>query len=80
MNGEVQISGDVPHGERVTISRSAGGRMGPNNDIVNKKSVLPLGIESRFSGCRSDDLVYGELVVNPRCLGWLQCSSVYRNL
>jgi hypothetical protein len=45
-----------------------------------ERSVLPSGIESRFSGCRSVDLVYGELVVNPRCLGWLQCSSVYWNL
>ena len=43
MNGEVQRSGDVPPGERVTISRSVGGRVGPKSDMVNRKIVVPVG-------------------------------------
>jgi hypothetical protein len=43
MTGEVQRSGDVPHGERVTISRPVGGRMGPKIDLMNRKIGVAVG-------------------------------------
>jgi hypothetical protein len=41
--GEVQRSGDVPHGERVTISCAVGGRMGPKSEMVNRKIAVAVG-------------------------------------
>jgi hypothetical protein len=44
--GKVQRSGVVSHGKRVTISRSVGERMGPKNEMVNRK--IDVVVENRI--------------------------------
>jgi hypothetical protein len=43
VTGEVQRSGDIPNGERFTISLLVGGRRGPKIDMVNRKIGVAVG-------------------------------------
>jgi len=74
--GEVRRSGDVPQEERVTISRSVGGRLGPKSDMVNRKIGVAVGNRIEIFNLPFRWPGLWRVSCQHQRSWWLQCSSV----